>query len=500
MIHLAVTAALLGVTFVVANRFGSPAALTFAFLTLTCVESGSLLQLTHTNLLVGTTLAAPDLEVHAYHLVILASLFLIPDILRRRNVSFPLLLVPLGLLAIAVAQANLTVLVSAGIVQWAFAALAWPLGAWVAEQRRIGRLDDRMFVLAVLTPVAANVAAVALQLFGGRAVSSIALGSGSLERVSGLEGHSGNLGKVLLLLLILLLPLTTSRDAVSRRLATTGIVFIVIVTGLTYSRANMLGVGAAILIWFVMQPGASIARRVGLPVVAAACALPFVNTLLLRNNYDPTGGSRPTLTAAAWNQIHQTLMWGIGPNNYQNRVGVDSPISAVLPVHNTFLLTLAEAGLVMSIVIAYPLVRMVLRCLTNVRGAGIGRSQAVAFIATLPGLAVIALTGHGLVTDHIMLLLFFILGFCFRTAASDMRAPEPVTADVVPRRGAETEALPLRTRTRIREVEPAADRVSALAAAESRASARALTPAAPATPTSDDFRRRVLEPVERGRR
>ena len=108
----------------------------------------------------------------------------------------------------------------------------------------------------------------------------------------------------------------------------------------------------------------------------------------------------------------------------------------------------------MTVVITYPLVRMVVRCVHNVRASGIGRPQAVAFVAALPGLGVIALTGHGLVTDHIMLLLFFILGFSYRSTAPDMRvsAPPPAEIEAAERREAEARVQALPPRVRVREV------------------------------------------------
>lgn len=363
---------------------------------------------------VRTSIASSSLDLRTPHLALLVAAVIVPATVRRSNFSLLLVAVPIALLSVAVTAGDLPPNVLSGIAQWGYVALAWTCGSALAVARRTGRLPDRPLALILLSAIAANGVAVALQLTGRWTVASINVAGEELERVSGLQGHSGNLGKVLLLLLVLSLPLTRSADRLARSSSIASVAMVFVMIGFTFSRANTVAMLVGILLWFTIGPGSSALGRITVPLAVAISSAPFLNVLLQRNAYDPGGGSRPVLVQAARDQLGMTFWWGIGPNDYQRTVGAFSDISAVLPVHSVAWLTLVEAGALITVLIAIPLSRLVVSALTNVRSEGIRGSQATAVLAFLPGIVLIAMTGHGLAFQSIMLLMFFVAGHSFR--------------------------------------------------------------------------------------
>lgn len=399
-------------------RSRGPAVAAFALVTFAIlIHPSELVTLAVSDLDVRTAVASPNIEFATYHAALVVTVILLPGSLHRRHVCLPLLLAPLALYLIATAQNDLPVHVMSGVLQWAWAALAWTCGSAFAEERERGRLPDKDIAWIVTIAIVANAVVAVLQLAGLWRISAVAVGSDVIERVSGLQDHSGNLGKFLLLFLLLLLPLTRSAAPGVARVAGFSVAVCFVTTGFTYSRTNTAAVVAALGIWYVLRPGGAAIQRFAIPLVLAIAAVPFVSVLLLRNEFDPLGGSRPVLAAAAREQARMTFWQGVGPNDYERTVGQFSPISAALPVHNALMLTLVEAGALVALLVAIPFMRMIIRAFRTRRAEGWAGAQATAMLAVLPGLTAVAVTGFGLSNRQLMLLLFMICAFASTSMA-----------------------------------------------------------------------------------
>jgi hypothetical protein len=300
----------------------------------------------------------------------------------------------------------------AGLLHVATAVVAWGVGATLSRVLNQDLKGDRVVVLAVALVVAAEAAFSVLQIIGVRDIGTLVDGGERIARISGSLGHPGTLGKTLFFLMILLLPFTRSIDRVAKRLAVSSIVLIVVLTALTYGRANILAAFAVIVGWSLFAPGRNIRARFALPVGAALMALPFLGPLLLRFEADPDGGDRPYLLPAAYEQISRTPIFGIGPNSYISTVSQFDPFTTFgLPVHNSFLLALAEFGALGAILLLIPLIWLIIGAVRRMRVLGSVGDSSVALLASLPGILLTGLTGWGLMASATLPLWFFVYGF-----------------------------------------------------------------------------------------
>ena len=149
-----------------------------------------------------TTIASAGVALYTYHLALLFALVAISPRRVLWRIPIALGLLPFLLVLVALANGEITPHVLAGIAQWAFVALAWGVGAAIIDAVRRGELRERFLASVIALVVLVHLAGSVLQLLGIRSVETIVVGPLQLARVSGLAGHSGNLGKILLLLLI----------------------------------------------------------------------------------------------------------------------------------------------------------------------------------------------------------------------------------------------------------------------------------------------------------
>lgn len=331
-----------------------------------------------------------------------------------RHIPVLFFLFVIGLTVLTMAQGALETHVVSGILQWTSAIVAWGVGAAIAvDARANGRPTARTIAYGGAFVVACHGVAAALQVLGVRAVSAIEVGAMEVSRASGIAGHSGNLGKIMFVVTMFLLPLTRSADRIARRWAIIAVIGAGLLTGLSFSRANTAAVAALIGLWLLLGPGIGLAKRVLIPLVAIVVAYPIIELLLLRNEYDPEGGSRPILMETALAQISQTLWFGVGPNRYLEVVGRYDPMAAGgLPVHSGFLLALAELGLVCAVLLLVPLLTAVLRSARSAftRGSPVA-AYGVVLLASVPGVILIAGTGWGIIRGQFLVLLFFAIGY-----------------------------------------------------------------------------------------
>lgn len=407
------TAALLitgaAVTIHLARTSGAPAAAAFGFVAALTTLPFGLYTVVHASEATRTSITDASIVVD-YAQVVLFLFALLGSLRVVQATPIVLLLVPLCLFTFSAYQDDLVTSVVAGVVQWVTVALAAGLGAAVWTSSDWG-ISDRDALLVVAYPVMANFGASLLQIVGLRSVGTVELGGGSLERVSGLQGHSGNLGKILILLLVVALPLTRSSSAAVRRISLVSIAMMLVMVGLSYSRANTVGFVVALVLWFLLGSGGSGLKRLLVPALVGAASLPFAAVLIARNSEDPSGGSRPQLTEAALTQLRESWLLGIGPNDYQRTVGQFSMISSVLPVHNAFLLVLVECGVIVSALLAVYAVGVAFRAMRACREPSAAGLQAAALVATLPAVFAVAYTGHGIVGRDALPLLAFVMGW-----------------------------------------------------------------------------------------
>ena len=386
-----------------------------------------------------TALADPSITLTSCSMAVLGGILALPSqTFRGIPISFLLFIVSLALLTLA--QGVFATHTASGILHWTTALFSWGIGAAIWSAVLDVRSFNRVVACVSLVVVGWHGLFVAMQLAGIRAVASVEAGATDIARVSGAAGHSGNLGKIMILIIMILLPLTRSRDKVTARISLSAVVFAASMTALTFSRANIVGIGILLGIWIVAGPGVRFTHRFAVGAVVLLVSVPVIDVLLLRSEYDPDGGSRPRLLATAVSQIAETLIVGVGPNNYLEIVGqYDALAAGGLPVHSALLLTLAEVGLVCSIFLLVPIVGLLARSLRSVRGTAEGSTYALALLAATPGILLIAGTGWGILRGQFLVLLFFSLGYMYaaQMAASKRDSMLPAStfasADTQPR-------------------------------------------------------------------
>jgi O-antigen ligase len=235
-------------------------------------------------------------------------------------------------------------------------------------------------------------------------------------RMVGLYVHPGIVGKTIFLLFCFLLPLTSSANAATRRLAYTALTLGSVTILLTLSRANAVALTAAVVIWVIFTGRAtSIVNR--LAIVGGVAAIIVVSTnaaqgLQDREAQDPNGGYRDPIFAVGMNQIQSQPLTGTGPNYYLQAVSqYDHYAAEGWPLHNTFLLAIAELGIPLAIVFFSPLLMAIGSAAKRTVQTKKLDPTSVALLAVLPGVITIGWTGWGLLSSESVPLWFMGFGF-----------------------------------------------------------------------------------------
>lgn len=308
-------------------------------------------------------------------------------------------------------------LIVAGLVHFISAAAVWMVVQPLASSSDPDR-KDRVIATAVLSVALLQVVVVLAQLVGINVpVFGGAASVGGLERVTGTFGHPGTLGKAMVLLLVLVLPSTRSDRISVRRIAWASIVMLTSVTGLTVGRANIAALVATLALWFLLDRQLGVGRRIrGLLLVVIAIS-PFIGAVLTRFDDDPTGGARPQLTAEALTQIGRTLFEGTGANRYVETVGRFGPATAAgFPVHNAFLLLIAELGIALAVIFLWSYFRATQVAFVYTFRSSSPNPYARALIAGTPGTVITLVTGWGLVGDSMLFVVTFVYAYLHASA------------------------------------------------------------------------------------
>ncbi|WP_454041076.1 O-antigen ligase family protein [Cellulosimicrobium sp. Marseille-Q8652] len=370
---------------------------------------------------VGTSSAVPALTAYAVVLWTICLYLLVSA--RRRPRGAGLVLPFLVALAVGTLVWPHEPNVLSGVLHLATTAAAWVVGLGLADRLASDAGTRRTLSITLLAVAVVLGVSVVVQtpLLGGAAETA---------RASGLFSHPATIGKLAVLLLGLALPLTRSADRADRARATATVVVLVLSTAPTLSRANVVALLAALVVWTVLQPGGR-ARTWALLLAALVAVYPVVGSLAERFSVDREGGDRPELLDAGLRQISRSPWWGTGPNNYVPATAGHEPVVAATgyPVHNSLLLAVAELGLVCAALLLVPLVASAVTALRLVRRDGDAGLAARAFLAVAAGVVVVGATGWGLLQQPVTELLFLVAGVLHGTMRR--ATSEPGDADAV---------------------------------------------------------------------
>ena len=372
-------------------------------------------------------IAGPAPEVRTFAVVIGAGVVLGLLTLQRGSVPLPLVGLGTGILLAAEFAWPGTPVVAAGVVQLLIGIGAWYVGSMVGV---LSRRSCRLISMLLLGVVLLQIVFAGIQLLGMRPALLTPIDAAILgDRVNGTTNHPDTLGKMLLVVILLCLFVFERGDKFARRMAGWAIVLAFVPLVLAQGRANMVAAVVAIGAWALLLPTAvhRSARRnvmfgLGLAVVLA------VGALWSRFQEDPGGGVRSTIAPYAVEQIGLTPWFGVGPNNYTSVVGPRT--GSWIPVHNSFLLLVAELGIPLAAMFALAIAVLVVRGWRRRKLVGADGAASRVLLAAIPGVLLIGLTGWGLLGTSIFPLAMFALGVATVNIGSGRVRSDPHTTTV----------------------------------------------------------------------
>lgn len=299
-----------------------------------------------------------------------------------------------------------------GIIQLMLAPAAWVVGVNLSSDLAEGK--GRFLVHAAASIIFLQLAVCILQSVGVQinpmeATQEAILGS----RTNGTLGHPNDLGKVMFLLLAMILPFGRRMSGFDSYLWKMSIGAAFIVLAMTGGRAVSAAAVCMLALWAILAPRQP--SKKGRKVIALGAALSasafLAGALLARFDEDPGGGARSTLTDIAWAQILSDPWGGVGPNSYVDAVGsYDALTASGVPVHNAFLLALAELGIVGTILLLLPFFIGAVVAVRRLRISYHAGEASRVYIASLPGLYLVGTTGWGILGGYVLPLLGLTFG------------------------------------------------------------------------------------------
>lgn len=306
--------------------------------------------------------------------------------------------------------------IQAGMIHFFTAAAAWVAGLVAASSVEKNGKTGRTFTLWILATVVLQLAISMLQvagvpLFPTNATTSELVGS----RVNGSFGHPTTLGKVLLLFQMVCLPFTRSTWRSTRWSAWAAVVAAFPMLILSGGRANFFSAIVMVLLWTLLLPrGRALASKLAIPLAVAAAGFASAGVWVARFEEDPEGSTRQHFNQVALALIPDHPLAGTGPNTYITAAGPTDMLTAQgWPVHNSALLAAVEIGVLGAILLFLPLLVSMVVAWGKRRDDSDPGDFSRAYVAAIPGIALVALTGWGMMSDSLPLWMFF-AAFCFQ--------------------------------------------------------------------------------------
>lgn len=375
---------------------------------------------------VGVGIGSGALSISSYDILLI--LIAAWAVLRLRGAAWLPWIVP-GLLALLFGASVVWPQTSAmldGVLVYGICFVAWIIGTAVGVDLS-ARTTARIITGGILAFFLIEVAIAAWQLLSGSASSS---------RASGTFEHPAFIGKYVLVVLAILLPLTRHSDRTTVRISTLSILFGVVLTAMTLSRANLIAVLGAVALWIVYTMTAHRERKRGflIGIGAVLLALPFANLVLTRFETDAVGGDRPALFDAGIAVIRQLFWTGTGPNLFvEHASSVSETVARTgYPIHNSFLLAVAELGAIGATLFFLPAIRTLFIAVKSPDRTADGKRGPVSAstIIVMLSIAFAANTGWGFLQAPVSSLVFLALGFSHGMLIAPLY--EPISPSIAP--------------------------------------------------------------------
>ncbi|WP_144376949.1 MULTISPECIES: O-antigen ligase family protein [Rhodococcus] len=366
---------------------------------------------------VGITSSVPSVWIYSLVLVAVA---LVSFAAARKIIPAPwvpaILFVTLG--AAFVWPASPAVI--SGSLHYLWAGLAAGMGGLFAGRLLRGYAELAWVIFGVAVVEAAfsvfqmfGTATALTQLFAVNEVTS----ETTAGRISGTTDHPGTLGKLVFLLIMVALPLLGAERRDIRRLGAASLGLFAIPLVFSEGRANFVAALTLLLAWPIVSAVTKAKSNFGpkKAVVAFFAGLVAISSLgiyLARFSADPMGGPREHLMEVALKQIELRPWIGTGPNLYIPVVGAYDPLTANgWPVHNAVILAVAELGLIGGFLVFVPFLIVTGKAFKLRAASGYSGEYARVWLSAIPGFAVIAFTGWGLLGGSTFVLFSFVTGF-----------------------------------------------------------------------------------------
>lgn len=232
-------------------------------------------------------------------------------------------------------------------------------------------------------------------------------------RAFGLTGHPGELAKLLFFcaMFVLTLPRRTSAEKWLFRL-TMAAIFIGVY--FSQSRTGLLSIVVLVAAYTVLESLSAGLRKshvmmLGTTGFLGLASLPW---LITRFSADPAGGARQHVLWVAVELIKDNFLLGVGPNNYVAVGGtIDVLTASGVPVHNAFLLSLAELGLIGATLFWFPFMLFATAAVLVLKRTKGGHTAARVLVSSFVGLLLTALTGWGLLQGATLLVMALTFGY-----------------------------------------------------------------------------------------
>jgi O-antigen ligase len=184
---------------------------------------------------------------------------------------------------------------------------------------------------------------------------------------------------------------------------------------LAQGRANLAAAAALVAGWALLQPGLNLSRKISVLLGLGVAGLAASGVVISRFEEDPDGGVRGEILDYATRIVSLFFWSGTGPNRYTIE---NAPLSgSFIPVHNSFVLALAELGIVGFMLLFAPIAVMTIRAWGRRRLRTPAGDGARAIVASALPMIMIGYTGWGMLATSVLSLAMFSFGLMWGQAS-----------------------------------------------------------------------------------